>query len=103
MLKPGGRLAISDVVQTGALPQELRDNVAALTGCISGATPIREIEEMLHATGFVDVRVRARPDSGSIIDACFPGFDLSGVVASATIEARKAGPASCCEPSCCGG
>jgi SAM-dependent methyltransferase len=103
VLKPGGRLAISDIVQTGTMPEELRENIAALTGCISGATPLAEIEDMLRTAGFVDVRVRVRPDSGSIIGACFPDFDLAGVVASATIEARKAGTASCCEPSCCGG
>lgn len=104
VLKPGGRLAISDIVQTGPMPQALRDDVAALTGCISGAAPLGEIETMLRDAGFVDVRVRVRPDSSAIIGACFPASDLAGVVASATIEARKAGgEKTCCEPTCCGG
>jgi SAM-dependent methyltransferase len=101
VLKPGGRIAISDIVMTGELPAEVREDVAALTGCIAGAASVTELESMLHAAGFADVRVQARPDSAAIVQGCFPAFDLAGAVASATIEARKPGAASCCEPSCC--
>jgi arsenite methyltransferase len=100
VLKPGGRLAISDIVTLGELPPELRDDVAALTGCVAGAAPVAAIEDMLHAAGFVDVQVRAKPESGSIIGHCFPDRDLTPFVASATIEARRPA-AACCAPSCC--
>jgi SAM-dependent methyltransferase len=101
VLKAGGRVAISDIVTTGELPAALRDDIAALTGCISGAASVSDLEAMLQAAGFVDVRVLPRPDSAAIVQTCFPEVDLAGAVASATIEARKPGAASCCEPSCC--
>jgi SAM-dependent methyltransferase len=103
VLVPGGRLAIADIVRVGDMPAELESDIAALTGCISGAAHVRELEELLTAAGFTDIRVRAREQSAEIVRGCFPDRDLSGIVASATIEARKPGASSCCAPSCCGG
>jgi arsenite methyltransferase len=101
VLEPGGRLAISDVVSVGELPAAVREDPAALAGCISGAASVSDIEAMLQAAGFTDIHVRPRPNSSDIVQACFPTIDLAGAVASATIEATKPGAASCCAPSCC--
>ncbi|HEY7818102.1 MAG TPA: arsenite methyltransferase, partial [Vicinamibacteria bacterium] len=46
VLKPGGRLAISDMVAKGPLPAEVRENLDSYTGCVGGAAEIPEIEKM---------------------------------------------------------
>jgi len=76
VLKPGGRLAISDMVAKGPLPEEVRNNLDSYTGCIGGAAEISEIEKMLSAAGFVDVRIAPKAASRDL-------------VVSASIEARK--------------
>ena len=99
VLKPGGRLAISDVVALKAMPQALSDSVEALTGCVAGAAPIATLETLLLEAGFEAVAIVPRPESAAIIEQCMPGS--GGYVASATIQARKPGGGACCGPSCC--
>src|SRR5271168_1380872 len=62
VLKPGGRLAISDVVNSAPLPAELQADSALLCGCIGGAAPVDRIEAWLAQAGFVDVRVTPRTE-----------------------------------------
>lgn len=99
VLKPGGRLAISDVVALNQMPRELAESVEALTGCIAGSAPIELLRALLAEAGFDAVKIEPRPESKAIIAQCMPGADE--YVISATIEARKPGGASCCAPSCC--
>jgi len=100
VLKPGGRLAISDVVAIQDMPTELLRNVEAMTGCVSGSAKVTDLEIMLREAGFEDVRVVTRPESGAIIAQCLPGAE--DYVASATIEGRKpGGSVACCGPACC--
>lgn len=101
VLKPGGRLAISDVVATGALPKALQDDVAALTGCVAGAVDIATVEQLLRAAGFDDVRVAVKKESREFIRDWMPGSGVENYVASATIEATKPDGSSCCQPTCC--
>jgi SAM-dependent methyltransferase len=100
VLKPDGRLAISDVVATGPIPVELQNQAAALAGCVSGAAPIDDVLAMLADAGFTDIEVKIAPRSAEIVGSWLPGIEK--FVASATIEARKpkAGEA-CCKPGCC--
>jgi len=99
VLKPGGRIAISDVVSTHAIPKEVAESVEALTGCVAGAAPVDEVRALLAGAGFEAIKVDARPDSGAIIAQCMPGAE--SFLASAVIEAKKPGGADCCGPSCC--
>jgi len=99
VLKAGGRLAISDVVAIKDMPPELAQSVEAMTGCVAGSAKVSELETLLRDAGFEDVKIVPRPESGAIIAQCMPGAEP--YVASATIEARKPGGASCCAPSCC--
>jgi len=104
VLKPGGRLAISDVVAIAPIPPELQTQAAALASCISGAAPLETIKTMLARAGFVDIRVTIAPRSAEIVDSWLEG--ASTFIASATIEASRPDPSakkssSCCEPSCC--
>lgn len=104
VLKPGGRLAISDVVNTRPLPPDLAADRALVCGCVVGAAPALEIDAWLQAAGFRDVRVAVKPESRDIVASWAPGRGIENFVASAIIEARKPNPASdhaCCSPSCC--
>jgi ubiquinone/menaquinone biosynthesis C-methylase UbiE len=81
VLKPGGRLSISDMVTDGALPPSLRGDGAQWGGCISGALPEREYLDLVSGAGFTDV-VGQRGLSGG---------ELAGVaVYSLSVSARKA-------------
>lgn len=99
VLKPGGRLAISDVVAVKPMPRELAESVEALTGCIAGSASIDDLRALLAAAGFESVQIQPRTESRAVIAQCMPGAE--DYVVSATIEALKPGGASCCKPSCC--
>lgn len=86
ILKPGGRLAISDIALKQALPPEIEAEVVAWTGCIAGALTIEENRQKLLAAGFAEVAIQ---DSGSDLNIY-----------------KEGGSAACCglaEPasSCC--
>jgi len=57
VLRPGGRLSVSDIVLLGEVPVQIRDSVEAYVACLSGAVLKDEYLEMLRAAGFSDVRV----------------------------------------------
>lgn len=100
VLAPGGRLAISDVVAIAPMPAALKEHAAALSGCVSGAASVAELQTMLLDAGFVDVHVEVKGESRAVIEGWFPGSGAEDVVASAAITAKKPGGA-CCAPGCC--
>ncbi|ERF71661.1 hypothetical protein EPUS_00650 [Endocarpon pusillum Z07020] len=57
LLKPGGRLAISDILLKKELPDELKKSMALYVGCISGASRVNEYEEYLRNAGFRDILI----------------------------------------------
>ncbi len=89
VLKPGGRLAISDVVAIAELPEEIRQDMALHTGCMAGASTITEIENMLGSAGFTEIRVVPKEESKSFMKAWAPGTPITDYVVSATLEANK--------------
>ncbi len=108
VLKPGGRLAISDVVNTMPLPADLAADKALVCGCVAGAAPSLEVEAWLAEAGFTAIRVNVRAESRDLVATWAPGRGIEDYVAAATIEAIKPGAeaAACCGPakasSCCG-
>ena len=92
VLKPGGRLAISDVVAFAELPEHIRQDMALYTGCMAGASTVAEVEAMLRASGFIEIRVVPKDESKSCIRDWAPGSDVTDYVVSATIEAIKPAP-----------
>ena len=89
VLKPGGRLAISDVVNTAPLPPELQADPTLICGCVSGAASPDKIEAWLADAGFVDVRVTPKPGSRELIKTWAPGRRVEDYIVSAFIEGRK--------------
>lgn len=57
VLRPGGRMLISDIVLEGSLSQEVRDQVASYTGCLGGAILKEEYLQLMRDAGFTDVRI----------------------------------------------
>ncbi len=82
--KPGGRIAVSDIVSNGPLSSALRSSMEAWGACIAGALDVEEYAAGLTAAGFVDVKVQPKDGSGKILSAL-----PFGVPFSATITARK--------------
>lgn len=84
ILKPGGRLAVSDIALKGVLPPAVAQSLAAYVGCIAGAIPIDAYREGLRAAGFAHVEI---VDSGADLNAyakvenqaacCSPAMDMA--------------------------
>ncbi len=79
VLKPGGRVAVSDIVLIATMPKELADNSAAWCGCIAGAVPVAQYIDALTSAGLRDV---------------FAVDDKADLNAYAKVE----GQAACCSP-----
>ncbi|HBA82707.1 MAG TPA: arsenite S-adenosylmethyltransferase [Verrucomicrobia bacterium] len=91
VLRPNGRLAISDVVAVCDIPADVKCNLEAYSGCIAGAASVEETERMLREAGFVEVKVQVKNESRHFIKDWFPGSGAENYVRSASIEARKKG------------
>ena len=91
VLKPGGRLAIADIVATAPLPAKIQQDLALVAACVGGAATIDDTEEMLKEAGFVEIKVQPKDKSRELIRAWDPHkSDKAGdYVVSAYIEAVK--------------
>lgn len=99
VLKPGGRLAISDVVATVELPEAMRNDAGLVAGCMGNASLIGDLEDMIEAAGFSAVRIQPKDESKDFIRDWAPGHNVTDYVVSATIEAVK--PGSAAGAGCC--
>lgn len=88
-LKPGGRLAISDILTTQELPPEVKNDLALYSACVGGATTIESTVTMLEQTGFCDIIIDAKEESKKIINEWLPGTNIGDYIVSAYIEAKK--------------
>ncbi len=114
VLKPGGRLAVSDVVTRGEIAPEVRQSVLAWVGCIAGALEENEYRSKLTAAGFEQIeieptRIYRVEDAREFLASS--GIDVDAIAArvdekfmSAFVRAVKPKPAqkACCGPACCG-
>lgn len=89
VLKPGGRIAISDVVATADIPDAIKDDFSSLASCIAGAEDVETIEKMLRNSGFTNIRMIPKDNSKSVIKGWLPGKNAEDFVASYIIEAQK--------------
>lgn len=89
VLKEGGRLAISDMVASGEMPPEIKNDLSLHSSCVSGALQVDELQEILEGAGFVNIRIKPKDESREFINKWTPGIPIEEYVLSATIEARK--------------
>lgn len=89
VLKPTGRLSISDVVATAPLPQNVKEDLSLIANCIGGAEYIETIEGMLRNSGFENIRMTPKDNSKEIIHSWAPDRSPEDYVASYLIEAVK--------------
>ena len=102
VLKPGGRVAVSDMALLRPLPDAIRDRVEALVGCVAGAVLQDETRQMACAAGFRDVTLTPKPSNldamcgeqdpmyREIVRFLPEGTKPSDFVTSLDVEARKA-------------
>jgi len=110
VLKPGGRLAVSDVVVRGDVPAEVRRSMELWVGCIAGALGDTEYVAKLAKAGFAeisleDTRIYDVRDACTFLaadglDADALATELDGTFVSAFVRATKP-VETCCAPSCC--
>lgn len=60
VLKPGGRIAVSDICLTAPLPEPIRNNLAAYVGCIAGASLLEDYKQIMRDAGFTKVEATTR-------------------------------------------
>ncbi|MES2393520.1 MAG: arsenite methyltransferase [Acidobacteriota bacterium] len=95
VLKPGGRLAVSDIALKKELPEALASSLAAYVGCIAGALPIEEFREQLIGAGFAAVEI---VDSGADLNAYAKVENQAGCCSPVMDDA---GPFAVMQESCC--
>ena len=91
VLKPGGRLSISDILAKQPLPEEVRSDLALVSACIGGAATVKETRRALSEAGFTDIRITDRTPSREKVQEMAPESALKAMefLMSATIEAVK--------------
>ena len=102
VLKPGGRLHISDIVLNGEIPSALLESVDAYVGCIAGAVTKQVYLVLMRASGLADVNIEAEHDATSLLNGCcqadsdrddcgctLPSELPAGLISSITVSARK--------------
>jgi SAM-dependent methyltransferase len=112
VLKPGGRVAVSDLALLKPLPDEVRQMVEAVVGCVAGAVLIEDTERMARAAGLAEVTLTPRPDYVNamtdwndplyqkIISQLPAGTKPADYITSLEVQARKPG-GNCCSSDCC--
>jgi len=98
VLKPGGRIVVSDVVAREELSGEVKKDLALYSGCLSGATLLADLEKILADAGFVDVVIRPKGNSAEVITSWEAKRGFEDKVFAAEVMARKPGGEGCC---CC--
>lgn len=89
VLKPGGRLAISDVVATAEMPEAIKQSMALHACCVAGAALVSDLDAELKSAGFGQIRIMTKEESREFIRDWAPGSNAEEYVVSANIEAFK--------------
>jgi arsenite methyltransferase len=111
VLKPGGRLAISDVVVRGEVPTAIRKSMELWVGCVAGALTDYDYVAKLARAGFDGISIEPTRTyniqdartflAGEGIDADVMAREVEGKFISGFIRAAKPASTSCCGPACC--
>ncbi len=89
VLKPGGRVAMTDMVATAPIPDIFLEDPELYSSCITGASLIKDLEEMLTAAGFQEIKISTKEESRDFIKDWTETLRAEDYVVSAAIEAKK--------------
>lgn len=110
-LKPGGRVAVSDLALLQPLPEAVRADVEALIGCIAGAVLVDETRRMMSDAGLVDIVLTPKPEYvrtltdmqdplyRRIVEQLPEGCSAADFITSLDISARKGSPVGAARPA----
>ncbi|CAI7590662.1 unnamed protein product [Penicillium pancosmium] len=88
LLKPGGRVAISDILATQELPEDIKNDLSLYVGCIAGASQVNDYERYLHEAGFRETIILNTHSDLNIYKEMWQGESSNG----------SKPPSSCCGP-----
>lgn len=89
VLKPGGRLAIADLVALATIPDNMKADLDLITGCMAGAVTAEVLQQLLEQAGLRDIRIQRKDGSKEFIKTWHDTLDPTRFIVSATIEAVK--------------
>lgn len=108
VLKPGGRVAVSDLALLKALPAEILKMIEALVGCVAGAVLVSETERMAREAGLTEIRLNPKTDYVKamtdwndplykrMVEHLPAGSGPGDYITSLEVTAKKPGKARCC-------
>ena len=99
-LKPGGHLAVSDVVAREELSDDVKRDLALQSGCLAGATLYSELQSILEEAGFKDISIKPKGNSDQVISSWESKRGFESKVFAAEVTAIKPSD-TCCAPTCC--
>lgn len=89
VLKPGGRIAVSDVIATADIPEELHNDLEMYSSCTLGASTIEKLGAVLARAGFTEIKISPKDESREFIRDWVPGANIHEYIVSAYIAAIK--------------
>ncbi|HET7145323.1 MAG TPA: methyltransferase domain-containing protein, partial [Anaerolineales bacterium] len=75
VLNTGGKLAVSDIVTDGELPESIRKSLSAWAGCVAGAVDAKEYIAMMESVGFTDISIKPVFFDKETVDTALAGMD----------------------------
>jgi ubiquinone/menaquinone biosynthesis C-methylase UbiE len=90
VLRPGGRIAVSDIVTDGPLPDELKESLSAWYGCLAGALDVKDYIAAIEDAGFVDVELAPERMDEAQMNAMFKDLGIEERITSDGGNSRKA-------------
>ena len=89
VLRPGGKLSVSDIVTDGPLPEEIKRSMSAWAGCVAGALDASDYVGAIKAAGFTDVELKPVYFDKAMIDSAAEQLDLGEVAIASTESLEK--------------
>jgi SAM-dependent methyltransferase len=90
VLRPGGRLAVSDIVTNGPLPDAIKRDLSAWAGCVAGAWEAKDYVAAIEAAGFVDVSLTPVYMDKALIEDAVAQLNLGDIVDANDVAVRQA-------------
>ncbi|MFW5994332.1 MAG: arsenite methyltransferase, partial [Halanaerobiaceae bacterium] len=89
VLKPGGRLAIADVLKNSEMPEEIKADINNYIECIAGAISKQKLENILAGQNYTEIEIKPKANTDEIVDSWSDELKLSDYIFSAYITAEK--------------